>query len=87
MSQAFAQKHDQLVTELGCGYRISLPGANVLTNKVVTWATLHISGRMFRVNLVVMLGLVLDVIIGMNKMTDWGAIIDVGQRTLSLKDP
>jgi hypothetical protein len=34
-----------------------------------------------------MLGLVLDVIIGMNKMTDWGAIIDAGQGTLSLKDP
>jgi len=32
-------------------------------------------------------GLVLDVIIGMNKMTDWGAVIDAGHRTLSLKDP
>jgi len=32
-------------------------------------------------------GLVLDVIIGMNKMTDWGPIIEAGQRTLSLKDP
>jgi len=32
-------------------------------------------------------GLVLDIIIGMNKMTDWGAVIDAGQRTLSLKDP
>jgi len=32
-------------------------------------------------------GLVLDVIIGMNKMTDWGAVIDAGHRTISLKDP
>jgi len=32
-------------------------------------------------------GLVLDVIIGMNKMTDWGAVIDAGNRTLFLKDP
>jgi len=31
--------------------------------------------------------LVLDVIIGMNKMTDWSAVIDAGNRTLSLKDP
>ena len=70
MSQAFAQKHDQPVTELGCGYRISLAGADVLTNKAVTGATLDISGRRFRVNLVVMPVLVLDVVIGMNKMTD-----------------
>jgi len=87
MSQAFAQKHDQLVTELGYGYRISSAGADVLTNKTVTRVTLDISGRRFRVNLVVMPGLVLDVIIGMNKMNDWGAVIDAGNRTLSLKDP
>jgi len=31
MSQAFAQKHDQPVTELGCGYRISSAGADVHT--------------------------------------------------------
>jgi hypothetical protein len=59
----------------------------VLTNKAVTGVTLDISGRRVRVNLVVMLGLVLDVIIGMNKMTDWGAVIDARHRTLSLKDP
>jgi len=35
----------------------------------------------------VMPGLVLDVIIKMNKMIDWGAVIDAGHRTLSLKDP
>jgi len=36
---------------------------------------------------VVIPGLVLDVIIGMNKMTDWGAVIDARNRTLSLKEP
>jgi hypothetical protein len=78
MSQAFAQKHDQPVTELGCGSCISSARADVLTNKVVTGATLDISGLRFRVNLVVMPGLVLDVIIGMNKIIDWDAIIDAG---------
>jgi len=58
MSQAFAQKHDQPVTELGCGYRISSAGADVFSNKAVIGATLDISGRRFRINLVVMLGLV-----------------------------
>jgi len=87
MSQAFAQKHDQPITELGCGSRISSAGADVLTNKALTGATLDISGQRFRVNLVVMPGLVLDVIIGMNKMTDWGGVIDDGHRTLSLRVP
>ena len=32
-------------------------------------------------------GLVLDVIIGMNWMKDWGAVIDTGSRVLTLKDP
>jgi hypothetical protein len=32
-------------------------------------------------------GLVLDVIIGMNWMKDWGAVIDTRSRVLTLKDP
>ena len=87
MTQAFAQKHDQPVTELGCGYRISSAGADVLTNKAGRGAILDISGRRFRENLLVMPGVVLDVIIGMNKMTNCGAVIDAGHRTPSLKDP
>jgi len=82
-----ASKISSAVTELCCGYRISSAGADVLTNKAVTGATLDISGQRFRVNHVVMPGLVLDIIIRMNKMTDWVAVIDAGQRTLSLKDP
>jgi hypothetical protein len=32
-------------------------------------------------------GLVLDVIIGMNCIKKWGAVIDIGSRVLTLKDP
>jgi hypothetical protein len=35
MSQAFAQKHKQLCTDLSYGYRISSAGADVLTNQMV----------------------------------------------------
>jgi hypothetical protein len=31
--------------------------------------------------------LVLDVIIGMNWMKEWGAVIDTGSQILTLKDP
>jgi len=66
ISQAFAQKHDQSVTELSYGYRISSAGAGVLTNLMVHGVTLDIGDQRFGVNLVVMPGLVLDVIVGMN---------------------
>jgi len=59
----------------------------VLTNRVVRGATLDISGRVFRVNLVVMPGLVLDVIMGMNWMKEWDVVIDTRKRLLSLKEP
>jgi len=87
MSQEFAQKHDQAVIDLGYGYRICSVGADVLTNRVVRGATLDISNRVFRVNMVVMAGLVLDVIMGMNWMKEWDAVIDTGRRVLSLKEP
>jgi hypothetical protein len=42
MSQAFARKHKQLCTDLSYGYRISLAGADVLTNQMVRGATLEL---------------------------------------------
>jgi hypothetical protein len=87
MSQAFARKHEQLCTDLSYGYRISSAGADVLTNQMVQGATLELGNRKFRVNLIVMPGLVLDVIIGMNWMKDWTAVINIGSQVLTLKDP
>jgi hypothetical protein len=87
MSQAFAWKHEQLCTDLSYGYHISSAGADVLTNQIVRGATLELGSRKFRVNLIVVPGLVLDVIIGMNWMKDWGAVIDTRSRVLTLKDP
>jgi hypothetical protein len=87
MSQAFAQKYNQPCIEPGYGYRINSTGADVLTNQMVRGATLDLGNINFRVNLIVMPGLVLDVIIGMNWMKDWRAVIDTGSRVLTLKDP
>jgi hypothetical protein len=54
---------------------------------MVRGATLELGSQKFRVNLIVMPRLVLDVIIGMNWMKEWGAVIDTGSRVLTLKDP
>jgi hypothetical protein len=68
--------------------RLWLPyKSNVLINQMVRGATLELSSRKFRVNLIVMPELILDAIIGMNWMKDWGGVIDIGSRVLTLKDP
>jgi hypothetical protein len=54
---------------------------------MVRGETLDLGDRRFRVNLIIMDALVLDVIIGMNWMKEWGAVIDMGSMILSLKDP
>jgi hypothetical protein len=66
ISQAFARKHEQLCTGLSYRYRISLAGADVLTNQMVRGTTLELGSQKFQVNLIVMPGLLLDVIIEMN---------------------
>jgi hypothetical protein len=87
MSSAFARKYEQQSEELGYRYRISSAGADVLTNQIVQGATLDIRDKSFRISLIVMPELVLDVIVWMNWMKDKGVVIDAGNNVLSLKDP
>jgi hypothetical protein len=47
MSQAFAQKYEQLYTDLSYGYRISSAGADVLTNQMVRETTLELGSQKF----------------------------------------
>jgi hypothetical protein len=72
---------------LECAYRISSARADLLTNQIVREVTLNIAGRQYKLNLIVMPGLVLDVIMGINWMNKIGVVIDVGSRTISLKEP
>jgi hypothetical protein len=66
ISQGFARKYEQNIVELECAYRISSVGANLLTKQIVRGVTLNIADRQYKLNLIVMQGLVLDVTIGMN---------------------
>jgi hypothetical protein len=87
VSQALAKRYEQKIVELECAHRISLAGADLLTNQIVRGVTLNIAGRQYKLNLIVMLGLVLDVIMGMNWMQKMGVVIDVGGKNISLKEP
>jgi hypothetical protein len=63
ISQTFARKYEQKIDELECEYRISSTEANLLTNRIIRGVTLIIIDRQYKLNLIVMPGLVLDVII------------------------
>ena len=66
ISQAFARKYEQKIVELECAYRISSAGADLLTNQIIQGVTLCIANWQYKLNLIVMPRLVLDVIMGMN---------------------
>ena len=69
MSQAFAQKHKQKITELGVEFRVSSAGADVKTRQMVQAITLDLDKWRFHLNLIVLPGLGVDVIIGMSWMS------------------
>jgi hypothetical protein len=85
ISQAFARKYEQEIVELECAYQISSARADMFTNQIVRGVTLNIADIQYKLNLIVMPGLVLDVIMGMNWINKMGVVIDVGSRTISLK--
>jgi hypothetical protein len=76
MSQKFASKYDQkiFVVDKG-GYCISAAGSNISTNQIVRDVLISISEREYTTDLVVLPGLGIDVILGMNWMSDHGVLI------------
>jgi hypothetical protein len=58
-----------------------------LTNQIVRGVTLNIVDRQYKLNLIVMPGLALDVIMGMNWMNKMWVVIDVGSMTVTLQEP
>jgi hypothetical protein len=67
ISQTFASKHEQKIKVVDKGgYCISLAGASITTNQMVRDVLISIDERKYTTYLVVLLGLGIDVILGMN---------------------
>jgi hypothetical protein len=79
--------HTKLHTIEGGGYCISAASENISTNKVVGSLELEIEGRKYSLALVVLPGLGIDVILGMNWMSQNGVLIDTSTRVVILRDP
>ena len=88
MSQAFASTHDQKIIEVSKGgYNISLARATISTNKIVRNMLISILEREYTTDLIVLPGLSISVILGMNWMKDHGVLIDTSTRTVMLREP
>ena len=88
MSQIFASKHDQrVVTVDKGGYCISAARNNISTNQIVRDVCISISNRGYTSDLIVLLGLGIDVILGMKWMSGYRVLIDTSTRTIILREP
>jgi hypothetical protein len=88
MSQAFASKYDEKIIEVNKGgYSISLAGATISTNQIVRDVLITIQEREYTMDLIVLLGLAIDVILGMSWLSDHGVLIDASTRTIMLREP
>lgn len=66
MSTTFASKHNQkVVTVDGGALSISVAGNSISTNQMVRGVTIKIGGREYSSDLIILLGLGIDVILGM----------------------
>ena len=88
MSQAFASRHGQEIIEVNKGgFNISSAGGTVITKKIVKNVLIVIQGREYTTDLIILPGLSISVILGMNWMKDHGVLIDTSTRTIMLREP
>jgi hypothetical protein len=88
ISHMFASKfaHKLHTVEDG-GYCIRAASGNIPTNQVVSDVEFEMEGRKYLLTLVVLPRLGIDVILGMNWMSQNGALIDTSTRVVMLRDP
>ena len=84
ISKMFVEKHCIHYTESREGFVIHSPGGQIFTKEVVFNVPVTLAGREFPTNMIVIKGQDIDVILGMNWLTQNKAIINTDQRTIKL---
>jgi len=83
MNPAFASKYNQKVITLSMSsYCISAARSNISTNQIVQDMSIEIEGQVYTFDLVVLPGLGIDVILGMEWMSGHGVLIKTSTRSL-----
>ena len=75
-----------IVVDTG-GYCISSARASISTNQIVRDVLISIREREYTMDLIVLPGLGIDVMLGMNWMSGHGVLIDTTNRTIKLREP
>ncbi|WVZ84351.1 hypothetical protein U9M48_031391 [Paspalum notatum var. saurae] len=85
ISKAYAQKHDIKMHKLRENYHINALWSPIDTSLGVRHLKLEIGAETFIINPVVLPHQGIDIILGMNWMTENNAVLDIGSRTIQLR--
>ena len=87
MSQTFASKHHQKIIEVDKGgYSINSAGATISMNQLVRDVLISVQEMEYTMDLIILLGLAIDVILGMNWMRGHGVLTDTTTGTIMLRE-
>jgi hypothetical protein len=84
ISKNFVEKHCIPCTESREGFIIHSPGGRIFTKEVAFHILVTLAGREFPTNMIVLKGQYIDVILGMNWLAQYKAIINKDLRTIKL---
>ncbi|WVZ80710.1 hypothetical protein U9M48_028167 [Paspalum notatum var. saurae] len=85
VSKSYALKNGLIMSKLKENYHITAPGSLIDTRLVVRRLKLDIGTESYTINPVVLPHQGIDVILGMNWMTENNAILDIGSRTVQIR--
>jgi hypothetical protein len=84
ISKKFVEKYCIPYTESREGFKIHSPGGQIFTKEVAYQVPVTLAGRDFPTNMIVLKGLDIDVILGMNWLAQHKAILNTDLRTIRL---
>jgi hypothetical protein len=84
ISKTFVEKYCIHYTETREGFVIHSPGGQIFTKEVAFHIPVTLAGQEFLTNMIVIKGQDIDMILGMNWLTQNKAIINTDQRTIKL---
>jgi hypothetical protein len=84
ISKKFVEQHHIACHESKEGFKIHSPGGHIFTREVAYEVPVTMVGRNFPANMIVLKGQDIDVILGMNWLTQYKAILNTEHRTVRL---
>ena len=82
ISRSFVVEHHLPIETMEDSLCVQSPGGRLVTKEVVYQILIDLVGHTFPTNLIVLKGQDIDVILGMNWLYQWGAIIDTLHRAI-----